>query len=171
MDNFEFSKPVYNIISIFEFNLINTKEMGPRKGNRKGVQATINKAKLVPSTVYQTGFDPDSSLRSAEKRKRDDDEPPVDDDEPPVELTGLGNDFDEESDDIPDSVSVQPNQNSGAFSDIDMNKSFNSSTPSTISSTSSIRLTTTAEKRKRNKVIILEDAVEYNDLTIGKALE
>lgn len=145
--------------------------MGPRKGNRKGVQAAINKAKLVPSTVYQTGFDPDSSLRSAEKRKRDDDEPPVDDDEPPVELTGLGNDFDEESDDIPDSVSVQPNQNSGAFSDIDINKSFNSSTPSTISSTSSIRLTTTAEKRKRNKVIILEDAVEYKDLTIGKALE
>ena len=138
--------------------------MGPRKGNRKGVQAAINKAKLVPSTVYQTGFDPESSLRSTEKRKRDDDEPPV-------ELTGLGNDFDEESDDIPDSVSVQPNQNCGAFSDIDINKSFNSSTPSTISSTSSIRLTTTAEKRKRNKLIILEDAVEYNDLTIGKALE
>ena len=78
--------------------------MGPRKASRKGVQAAINNSRLVPSTVYQTGFYPESSLRSAEKRKRDDDEPPVDDDEPPVELTGLANDFDEESDDIPDSV-------------------------------------------------------------------
>ena len=41
--------------------------MRPRKGNRKGVQAAINKAKLVPSTVYQTGFDPESSLRLTEK--------------------------------------------------------------------------------------------------------